>query len=105
MVRKFSYDLVGLKIGDVLKCTYRAAPGQCGAVAACRLCGLKRSVDRVRDTAGKVTNVPIKLDRELGASERFRITAQKVSDSVFLVIEASLADDVGSGYGNPPSGA
>lgn len=86
MLEKFDHDIVGLRIGEALECSYSGTQGRCGENEVCLHCGLRRLVDLARISGEKIGEFPMTIRRKSGASQVFKVATEKAGDTVLLMI-------------------
>jgi hypothetical protein len=82
-------DVVGLKIGEALECTYSPILGRCSETVACLVCGLKRSVESTWLTRQGLRGVPFSFPHKTAGRKTFVITTEMVGSAVLLLMGKS----------------
>ena len=79
-------DLLGLKIGEVLECSYASWDHRCGEAAQCDSCGVKRIIDIARISGEKLRDLPTGFRNRHGDRENCFCSAENMGDSTILMI-------------------
>ena len=84
--KKVSHEVVGLRVGEAMNCSYSAVLGRCGETFACLLCALKKSVDHTLLTGEGLRGVRMSYPHKAEARRTSTITTVKVVDGVLLLL-------------------
>ena len=89
MFAKLDQNLMGMRIGEILGCSYANTLGLCGETAACWQCTLKRIVEIMCITGDRLPLMTLDLWHDTRGRIKFTVRAEKVGSGVLLVVEAS----------------
>jgi len=84
--KKVSHEVVGLRVGEAMNCSYSAVLGRCGETVACLLCTLKKSVDHTLLTGEGLRGMRMSYPHKAEAQRTSIITTVKVGDGVLLLL-------------------
>ena len=100
---KFSYDVVGLRMGRLLDCKHVASLGGCRETVACLHCKLKRLIELTSITGEKLSEISISVQHKSGATHIFKITTEQAGEAVLLTIAGFPENVQGGGklHGRP----
>lgn len=82
-------SVTGLRIGEVIECTYAPILGRCGETVACLLCKLRSSIERTWLTREGIRGVPVSFPSKVEGRQTYTITTEPVDGAVLLLMGSS----------------
>ncbi len=86
---RLDQNLMGMRIGNILGCSYASKLELCGETAVCWQCMVKRIVEITYITGDRLPLMTLDLWQGTRVRTRFAVRAEKVGTGVLLVVEAS----------------
>jgi hypothetical protein len=84
----FIHDVVGLRIGKALGCSYASLPGRCGEASVCLQCEMRKAVVFTHFSDGRLSEKTISLAHTTEAKKTFTLTTEKAGEAILMMITA-----------------
>ena len=79
-------NVTGLRIGEVIECTYSPILGRCGETVACLLCKLRGSIERTVATREGIRGVAVSFPSKTEGRKTYTITTEPINGAVLVLI-------------------